>query len=62
MKVKVDAYSVVSKAVYDAVERGMNRCDKYHEEPLTEGQRSLLQREIEASFWLALADNGVELC
>ena len=62
MRVKKDPHEVVADALFAAIERGMNRCDKYHEEPLTEGQRSLLQREIEASFWLALADNGVELC
>jgi hypothetical protein len=55
-RLKVDAYKVVSDAIESAVTRGMSRCDKYNDPPLTEAQR-----EVEASFWLALSDAGVEI-
>lgn len=61
IRAKVSTHDVVSVALNYAIERGMNRCDKYHEEPLTEAQRGLLLREVDSSFWLALDDAGVEL-
>jgi hypothetical protein len=60
-RLKVDVYKVVSDAIESAVTRGMSRCDKYNDPPLTEAQRATLAREVEASFWLALSDAGVEI-
>jgi hypothetical protein len=51
---------LVSDALGAAVERGIRRHNKYAEMPLT-GNLDLLASEIEASFWLWLDDNSIEL-
>lgn len=56
----MSAYDVVSAALDAAIERGFMRHDKYSEIALEESQRTLLAREIESSFWLAVSDAGVE--
>jgi len=61
IKARVRAYDVVSEALVKAVQRGMNRCDKYSEKALTEGQRQLLEDQTVESFWLMMDDAGVEL-
>lgn len=59
VKVVCNPFGMVEGIVSDAIERGMNRCDKYSAAPLTDGQRDLLRREILASFWIFVEDNGV---
>lgn len=61
IRVKRDGRSILIEALGYAIERGMNRCDKYSEESLTDGQRSLLLSEIENSFWLSLDEAGAEV-
>jgi len=61
VKVKQEGASIIIDALRYAVERGMNRCDKYHVLALTESQRNLLEVEISNSFWLALDDAGAEI-
>ena len=50
---------VVNDILERAVERGMNRCDKYNEIVLTDAQRDVLLREVVESFWIALEDAGL---
>jgi hypothetical protein len=57
----VSAFDAVMSALNVAIQRGFMRHDKYSDTPLDQSQRGLLEREIEASFWLALDDAGVEL-
>jgi len=61
IRAKADTYSVITNALEYGIERGMNRCDKYSEEALTEGQRALLVREIDTSFMLYLEEHGITL-
>lgn len=61
IRIKVNAFRIVSNALDAAIERGMNRCDKYNPEPLTEGQRRVLETEVVNSFWTALEDAGAEI-
>lgn len=59
--VKTDAYRVIDEALAAAIEGGMNRCDKWCEETLTDAQRSVLPSQITNRFWTALEEAGVEL-
>jgi hypothetical protein len=62
LRVKVAApHQILEETLERAVERGMNRCDKYTEEALTDAQRGLLLREVVESFWIALEDAGLEV-
>lgn len=61
VRVKANGYEIVSRALEYAAERACNRSDKYNDAALTEGQRSVLQREFAESFWLSLADLGAEV-
>jgi len=61
IKVKVNPHQVIERALEFAINRGMNRCDKYSEVALTDGQRELLAREIQDSFWLMLEEDEVTL-
>ena len=62
IRVKViSPYDSLGRALEAAIERGMNRCDKYNETPLTAGQRNVLSEQIEQSFWLAMEDAGIEV-
>ena len=54
-------YDLVTEAVESAIERGLNRHDKYSSTPLSPASRDLLRTEITNSFWLALADAEIEL-
>jgi hypothetical protein len=56
-----DPHDVLRECLAAAIERGMDRHDKYHDVALLEVQRSLLFREIESSWWLALDDAHVEI-
>ena len=60
LKVKVARpHDVIGETLLNAVERGMNRTDKYSTKPLNEQQRGLLAAEIETSFWLMLDEAGL---
>jgi hypothetical protein len=61
IRLKVDSRGIVQEALEFAIERGMNRCDKYSETPLSDCQRATLKHEIDQSFWLALEDRGAEI-
>ena len=61
VKVKTDSYSIIKDTLYSAAERACNRCDKYNNIALTEGQRNILIAEFENSFWIALSDNNAEI-
>lgn len=63
LRVRVlNPYASLCEIIEHAVERGMNRCDKYSEQQsLTDGQRGLLLKEIGQSFWIALEDAGMEV-
>lgn len=61
IRAKISAHGAVSAALESAIQSGMNKCDKYHEGPLTEAQRNLLLQHIDNYFWLALDEAGVEL-
>jgi hypothetical protein len=61
IKVKVDGHALIARALEYAIERGMNRHDKYSETQLSEESRGLLQKEIDNSFWLALSDEDAEI-
>jgi hypothetical protein len=59
VRVKPDPYMVVGGALGEAIQSGMNKCDKYGTEPLTETQRSLLLSYIDQYFWVNLEESGV---
>jgi hypothetical protein len=60
IKLKFNAYLTMSDIIENAVERGLNRHDKYSDDALSEHSRSLLHTEIEQSFWLAASDAYVK--
>ena len=60
VRMKVDTYRMVCDIIDYAIERGMDRHDKYSSTPLSEESRGLLRREVEASFWLGASDRNVE--
>ena len=61
VRVTTNAYHIIGQTLGYAIDRGMNRCDKYSPSPLTDGQRSLLLDEISSSFWLAIEEDEVSL-
>jgi len=61
VRVRVDGYAVVSEALRNGILGAMNKTDKYHERPLTDMQRGLLERHIADYFWLAIDEAGVEI-
>ncbi len=61
VKMTDTAANMIGDALDDAIERGMNRHDKYSESLLSDNSRYLLRREVVASFWLALEDRAITL-
>jgi len=60
VKVRVDIHGLIREIVEFAAERACNRHDKYSDKPLSDSSRSLLVKEFEQSFWLAVDDHGAE--
>jgi hypothetical protein len=61
VRVRTHGAGIVARALDFAVERGMNRHDKYSEAPLSEASRRLLSAEIVNSFALTLSDLDAEI-
>jgi hypothetical protein len=62
-RLTVDTGSLIEELLVAAVERGMNRCDKYatdREDRVPEYVRRSLLAHVVESFNLAAADRGVE--
>ena len=58
---KLNERAILASALDSAIQRGLNRHDKYSDQPLESASRNLLAHEIGNSFWLALEDLGVSL-
>jgi hypothetical protein len=60
IKVKVGVHDLICEIVEFAAQRACNRHDKYSDKSLSEASRSLLVKEFEQSFWMAVGDHNVE--
>lgn len=57
----ISPYDMLGRALEAAVKRGIYRCNKYSESKIGDAQGTLLEEQIEESFWLALEDAGLEI-
>ena len=56
LRLKLNTYEIVMRAVEEGVSYGLNRADKHASDPLTEQQRERVQREVEAAVSNALSE------
>lgn len=61
VRVKIEAYRVISDALDSAVESAMNKADKWCEVQLTGAQRNVIATQAANYFWVNLEEIGVEL-